>query len=140
MKSDSVLKETKYSELPPVEKKFDATGIEQLLTFTDEQEKTLDMNHTGIAVFHMAFQGSNSADCITMVADSKTLEWPSGQCWKVVRDLKEEFAPEDLISILLTGLAFAGVTCESSTGVLHAPPWNLLLEKKKKLFWYVLIG
>ena len=71
-----------------MEKKFDATGIEQLLTFTDEQEKTLDMNHTGIAVFHMAFQGSNSADCITMVADSKTLEWPSGQCWKVVRDLE----------------------------------------------------
>jgi len=98
-KFDNVLKETKFSELPKLEIKFDATTGEEVdQKLTEKQQEAIEMNRMGITAFHMAFQGSTDADCITMVMESKTTDWPSGECWKVVRDLNEEYAPpEDLM-------------------------------------------
>lgn len=114
-KFDNVLKETKFSELPKLEKKFDATTGEEVdQKLTEKQQKAIEMNRMGITAFYMAFQGSTNVDCITMVMESKTTDWPSGECWKVVRDLNEEYARGDIMDEVEQKIDLANIRMKTS--------------------------
>ena len=94
-----VMKATKYAKLPDNEKAFkdddDETEID--LKFTEDEEEALLKNRMAVTAFTMAFRECSDAYTMNMVIASKTKNWPSGQSWKIVAELLEEYVPTDLM-------------------------------------------
>ena len=56
-----------------------------------------DRNRMAVTAFTMAFRECTDAYTMNMVIASKTKNWPSGQSWKIVADLLEEYVPTDIM-------------------------------------------
>jgi hypothetical protein len=50
-----------------------------------------------VTAFTMAFRDNSDQFCMSMVLNSKTTEWPSGQSWEIIQELQDEFAPIDMM-------------------------------------------
>jgi hypothetical protein len=92
-----VLTKEKYSSLPKQEKVFDSAGDPAENSLRKEEAEALLMNRMGIAALTIAFKDNPEDDCLAMIMESKNKEWPSGECHVVVRELLEEYAPDDVM-------------------------------------------
>ena len=89
-----VLKAKKHSKLPDKEVEFQLDGETEIdLKHTTEEKEMLVKNKMAVTAFTMAFRDNSDQFCMSLVLNSKTLEWPSGQTWEIVQELQDEFAP-----------------------------------------------
>ena len=100
-----MLTETKSKELPKKQEKEQdevqddkGTVVVEDITHTDEEKKAVNRNATAIASFYTAFQDLEDMDCLSYVLGSVDDKWPTGKSWVVVKELHEEFSPNDLRS------------------------------------------
>merc|ERR1712086_722833 len=94
-----VMKAAKYAKLPDNEKEYESDNdeIEIDLKFTEHEEEALLKNRMAVTAFTMAFRECSDAYTMNMVIPSKTKNWPSGQSWKIVAKLLEDYVPTDLM-------------------------------------------
>ena len=93
-----VMKATKYAKLPDNEKEYESDEETEIdLKFTEDEEEALLKNRMAVTAFTMAFRECSDAYTMNMVIASKTKNWPSGQSWKIVAELLEEYVPTDLM-------------------------------------------
>jgi len=93
-----VLNVTKHYNLPEQEKFFDSNGDPDKATerkLTDENKEALTLNKMAILALVIAFKDNKNDDCMSMVYNSQTKEWPTGKCWEIVKDLRDEYRPVD---------------------------------------------
>ena len=89
-----VMKTTKYSKLPDVEKKFESNGETEVdLKHTVEEKEALIKNRMAVTAFTMAFRICEDQYTMNMVLASKTTDWPSGQTWEIIQELQDKYAP-----------------------------------------------
>ena len=92
------MKASKYAKLPDHEKAFELDEETEIdLKHTDDQKEALIKNRMAVTAFTMAFREFSDAYTMNMVIASKTKNWPSGQAWKIVEELLEEYVPTDLM-------------------------------------------
>ena len=93
-----VMKTTKYSNLPDVEKKYESDGQTKVdLKHTEDKKKAQIKNRMAVTAFTMAFRNNEDQYCMNMVLGSKTIKWPSRQAWAIISELQEEYAPTGLM-------------------------------------------
>ena len=93
-----VMKATKYAKLPDNEKGYESDEeTETDLKFTEAEEEALIKNRMAVTAFTMAFRECTDAYTMNMVIASKTKNGLSGQSWKIVADLLEEYVLADLM-------------------------------------------
>ena len=97
-KFGEVLKATKYSKLPGLERKYEADGQTKVaLKYTEEQKRALIKNRMTVTALIMASWENEDQYCMNMVFNSKAAKWPSGQTWEIIQKLQDEFAPNNLM-------------------------------------------
>ena len=93
-----VMKLTKWSKLPDKEVKYEADSKTEVdLKYIEEQKEGLIKNIMAMKALTMAFQDNNDKYCMNMVFNSKTMNWPIGQTWEIMQELKDEFSPTNLM-------------------------------------------
>ena len=93
-----VLKATKYSKLPDLERRYEADGQTEVdLNHREAQKEGLIKNRMTVTALTMAIRDNEDQYCINMVLDSKTTDWLSKQTWEIIPELQDEFDPTDLM-------------------------------------------
>eukprot|EP00536_Pseudo-nitzschia_multiseries_P002729 jgi/Psemu1/6163/gm1.6163_g len=80
--------------LPEVERKYDEDSreVEQISTLREEEAVT--RNKMAKATLTMAFQ--DYEDYVAWIEQSRIDKWPSGQLYQVIKEMKDEFAPDNV--------------------------------------------
>ena len=89
---------TRNTELSQYEVEFETDGTPKALSHTDEQKEAIVKNKMAILAMTIAFVKSH--DCMALIDDSRTDNWPSGQSGEVVMKLLDEFAKADFLGVV----------------------------------------